>query len=221
MKKIQKEGSRDSRLPRRLLQIGDAERRRAARLLHDTVGQHLAALQMNLTVFLDSAATLEPRARQALKDCLSLAQASVSGTRTVSYGLYPPLLAEAGLNAALQAHLKAENRRSGASLALEAWSDLDALPEETQFTLFLIFRNGLAKSPKRVAMVRRDEWLEISMAGFASGLEAGESSEIRERVHALGGTIHVSAAQLRAKLPIPARKSSSKAGKVNAAVRGR
>src|SRR5262249_54067721 len=48
-----------------LLHAEDRERRRIARELHDTTGQNLAALEIDLSVVNASASSLEPKAREA------------------------------------------------------------------------------------------------------------------------------------------------------------
>src|ERR1700680_639143 len=84
-----------------LLQFEDDERRRIARQLHDTVGQSLAALQMNLCLIKDSPASFDPRSFRALMNSVALTQTCALEIRNLSYALYPPLLDELGLLPAL------------------------------------------------------------------------------------------------------------------------
>lgn len=82
-------------LSARLLTLQDEERRRFARELHDSVGQHLAAMKMAL-VMVESKLPGD----SLVQDCLKLADDSIAETRTISHLLHPPLLDEAGLNSA-------------------------------------------------------------------------------------------------------------------------
>jgi signal transduction histidine kinase len=80
----------------RLMQFQDDERRRIARELHDSVGQSLAALIMNLNTVGTDIDRLSQTAK-AVSDSVALAQEMNKEVRTVSYLLHPPLLDEAGL----------------------------------------------------------------------------------------------------------------------------
>ena len=78
-------------LTARLMQTQDEERRRIARELHDSVGQNLAAMTMNLTTMLTEIERLT-QIKNAASDSLELAQEMSKEVRTVSYLLHPPLL---------------------------------------------------------------------------------------------------------------------------------
>ena len=84
------------KLSARLLQLQDEERRRIARELHDSVGQMLAALNMNLSTVRADIERLSKTAN-TLADSESLVHEMTSEVRTISHLLHPPLLDEAGL----------------------------------------------------------------------------------------------------------------------------
>ena len=64
---IQRENVRSSRaLSARILDLQDAERRRIARELHDSVGQYLVGLKINLEQLLDTRAEFVSGARKAV-----------------------------------------------------------------------------------------------------------------------------------------------------------
>src|SRR5690349_972068 len=58
----------------RLLELQDDERRRISRELHDTTAQNLAVLSMNLCAVKESTKILGQKTRQAVAECLSLAE---------------------------------------------------------------------------------------------------------------------------------------------------
>ena len=103
-------------LTSRLLQLQDDERRRIARELHDSVGQMLVALNMNLSAL---GGDIERLAKTAntVKDSTSLVESLTSEIRTISHLLHPPLLDEAGLASALLGFLQMGCAAIGASLA--------------------------------------------------------------------------------------------------------
>src|SRR6266852_2090642 len=98
-------------LSARLLHLQDEERRRIARELHDSVGQTLAALSMNLAAV---GADIERLAKTAttIADSAALVNDMSSDIRTISYLLHPPLLDEAGLSSALTWYIKGFSERS-------------------------------------------------------------------------------------------------------------
>src|SRR5204862_771024 len=73
----------------RLLELQDDERRRIARELHDTTAQNLAVLSMNLCTVKESTKILGQKTRQAVAECLSLAEGCSQEIRTLSYLLHP------------------------------------------------------------------------------------------------------------------------------------
>ena len=85
------------RLSSHLHHVQDEERRRIARDLHDSAGQYLAALKMNLAQLdqpdLTKAKTVLAESNQLLDTCLA-------EIRTISYLLHPPMLDESGLASA-------------------------------------------------------------------------------------------------------------------------
>ena len=89
-------------LPARLVDSQEEERRRIARELHDSTGQTMAALTLNLSVLDGKADGLDDRGRAALNDSLDLASQVSEELRNMSYFLHPPALDEMGLEAALR-----------------------------------------------------------------------------------------------------------------------
>ncbi len=88
-------------LSARLLQLQDDERRRLARELHDSVGQLLVGLSMNLANVRNDIERLTKTAT-TLTDSEALVQEMSQEVRTISHLLHPPLLDEAGLESALR-----------------------------------------------------------------------------------------------------------------------
>src|SRR5215467_7412666 len=88
-----------------LLHLQDEERRRIARELHDSAGQTLAALSMNLMP-LETDGGLSTRAAKAVKESLELVAGLSRELRTISHLLHPPLLDEVGLASALGSFLE-------------------------------------------------------------------------------------------------------------------
>ena len=98
----------------RILTLQDDERRRIARGLHDSLGQYLAALKMNLDVFQTSK---DDKAKLA-SDCSEIVDKCLTETRTISHLLHPPLLDEAGFGSAARWYVDGFSQRSGIKVNL-------------------------------------------------------------------------------------------------------
>jgi len=84
----------------------DEERRRLARELHDSAGQLLAALSMNLAPLESVNGQMPQWAGKAISESLGLVNELSKQLRTISHLLHPPLLDEVGLRSALQFYLE-------------------------------------------------------------------------------------------------------------------
>jgi signal transduction histidine kinase len=89
-------------LSARLLRVQDEERRRIARDLHDSTGQIVALLSMNLSALETQAQQLSPALAKAIAENAQIVEQVSGELRTISYLLHPPLLDEMGLESALR-----------------------------------------------------------------------------------------------------------------------
>jgi signal transduction histidine kinase len=87
---------------RRLVRAQDEERQRIERNLHDGAQQQLVALTVQLTLLEDSAGN-PGEIRQMTGQLRAGLHAALDDLRALARGIYPPLLADQGLRAALQA----------------------------------------------------------------------------------------------------------------------
>jgi signal transduction histidine kinase len=89
----------------RLVTAQDEERRRLERDLHDGAQQHLVALKIKLGLA-EAAAQPETKVRTLLTQLKQDADDALNTVRELARGIYPPLLASDGLEAALRSHLR-------------------------------------------------------------------------------------------------------------------
>lgn len=137
------------RLSIRILQLRDMERRKIARDLHDSIGQSMAAVAMNLTMLKDNAPGISPEKRaRLLSDSLNLVQQAVGETRTISHLLHPPLLDEAGFASAAKWYVDGFTQRSKIPVQLEIAAELGRLPREAELVLFRTLQEGLTNIHK-------------------------------------------------------------------------
>jgi signal transduction histidine kinase len=131
-------------LSSRLMALQDEERRRIARDLHDSAGQYLAGIQMNLQSMTRDVAALSDAQAQRLRDSLKMLDLCTSEIRTISYLLHPPLLDEVGLASALSWYAEGFSERSGIRVQLEIQEDIRRLPRDMENTLFRVVQQSLA-----------------------------------------------------------------------------
>ena len=96
----------------RLLQIQDEERRRIARELHDSAGQLLAAINMNISKVAREREKLSTGAGRSVEEAADLVQQALVEIRTMSHLLHPPLLDELGLESAIRGFIEGFAQRS-------------------------------------------------------------------------------------------------------------
>lgn len=132
------------RLSSRILRLQDKERRRIARDLHDSLGQILTSLKINLELIrMEQSSESGQRSGTRLSECLQLVEQSLNETRTLSHLLHPPLLDEAGFASAARWYVEGFARRSGLQVEVEIPTNLPRLHSSLELCLFRILQESL------------------------------------------------------------------------------
>jgi signal transduction histidine kinase len=144
-------------LSARLLRVQDEERRRLALELHDSAGQTLTALKLQI-------ASLEERLRsgqpvsEVFAQTNALADQALQNIRTTSYLLYPPLLHESGLSSAARWYVEGFVKRSNIEVRLHLDAQVGRLRRSIEAALFRVLQESLTNmyrhSDSRLADVR-------------------------------------------------------------------
>ena len=132
-----------------LLHSQDAERRRLARDLHDSVGQLLAVIGMNLSGM--DAEPVSGRSRHLLQDTKHLVNEVQQQIRTLSHLLHPPLLDESGLRPALAIYVDGFSQRSKITAKLQVPRDLPRFSQDLEIAIFRIVQECLTNVHKHAA----------------------------------------------------------------------
>ncbi len=210
----------------RLLRMRDDEQRRLARELHDSVGQLLAAIGMNLAVVAAESDRLSPAAAKSAQENTELIQEVSREIRTISHLLHPPLLDEAGLASALRWYVEGFAKRSGIEVNLEIPEELGRLPNPAEIAMFRVVQecltnihrhSGSPTASVRIAMQENRLSLEVEDSGKGIAEDAQRRMErsgqmgvgfsgMRERLGQLGGTLQLHSGRkgtlVKAVLPI-------------------
>jgi PAS domain S-box-containing protein len=130
-------------LNNRLLQAQDDERRRLARDLHDSAGQILVALKMNLYSLEQVLRKKDAELDKVAVSSVKLVDDLSTELRTISHLLHPPLLDEAGLASALRWYAEGFEERSKIAVALHLDRNVPRLPQEIETAIFRIVQESL------------------------------------------------------------------------------
>jgi signal transduction histidine kinase len=216
-------------LSNRLLQTQDDERRHIARDLHDSAGQIIAALGMNLASMTQHVRK-NPMLGKALDDSQTLVQQLNKEIRTTSYLLHPPLLDENGLPEAIRWYLHGLMERSGLSVDFNIADDFGRLSSEMELALFRIVQECLTNihrhSESKTATIRLSRTvdsvaLEIQDQGKGipaeklDGIHAQRSgvgiTGMRERIRHFNGAMQIHSdskgTKILVTLPLPTMES--------------
>jgi PAS domain S-box-containing protein len=150
-------------LSTRIMTVQDEERRRIARDLHDSAGQLLAVINMQLSALGEDLRKAAPQFNEQVEETERLVKQLQNELRTTSYLLHPPLLDEAGLHSALSWYVEGLNKRSGVQTALEIAPNFSRLPRDIELVVFRLVQESLTNihrhSDSKTATIRvaRDE----------------------------------------------------------------
>jgi two-component system CheB/CheR fusion protein len=210
-------------LPAQLVQSQEEERRRIARDLHDSTGQTMAALILNLNVLEGEASHMGEQCRTALSDSINLASEVSGELRNISYVLHPPALDEMGLEGALRWYVDNFVKRTGLEVSLVMPHRLPFLPEPARLTAFRLVQEALTNTHRhsgsktaKVVVAQSDSAITLEVADQGSGIAPGHSLGLgllgmRERVAQLGGRVDITSGDggtcVKAILPIVTEKA--------------
>jgi two-component system NarL family sensor kinase len=202
--------------------------------LHDSTGQLLVALKLNVNQLKSEFANASPEGERLLDDTEAVVDEMSRQLRTMSYLLHPPLLDEAGLVSALRWYVDGFSTRSSVTVTLDLPGGLGRLPQVLEITIFRLVQECLTNihrhsgsktgSIRIVTKEKENEVLvDVSDEGKGFSFESEAAGRIsrpgvgilgmRERVHRLGGTLDFlsssSGTHVVARLPIHPAESTA------------
>jgi len=190
-------------LSARLLQMQDDERRRIARELHDTAGQILVALNLNLVPVEEELLRDNSELAKQITESLRLIEELSRDLRTMSHLLHPPLLDEAGLLSAVRWYVEGFAQRSKIDVDLQLDHKVGRLPGELETAIFRIVQECLTNihrhsgsSSASIAITRDSHAVTVEIRDQGQGMpmpiRAGVGIQgMGERVRQLGGQLEI------------------------------
>jgi signal transduction histidine kinase len=205
----------------RLVTAQDEERRKLERNIHDGAQQQLVALAVKLRLAGNLAERDPDRAKTMLADLQTDTGDALENLRDLARGIYPPLLADKGLVAALEAQARK------ASIPTEVRSDgIARYPQDVEATVYfctLEALNNVAKyaaaTRAEVKLAQTDGHLTFEVSDDGVGFDPGTTGYgtglrgMEDRVDAIGGTLEVRSAPgagtaVRGRVPTGGQASS-------------
>jgi signal transduction histidine kinase len=186
----------------RIVERGDRERQRLERNLHDGAQQNLLALSYDLRLARGSAeADGDAELAELMESAVDDAQAALEELRELAHGIYPAILTEAGLGAAL------ETLADEAPLPVELKTmsherQLSSVEAAAYFAVAEVVDDAAARAATSVGV-------DVMCAGGRLVVAIEDNGRVRrtslghvaDRIGALGGSVELGPTTLRASIP--------------------
>lgn len=220
---VEKRTSALRQLSSRLLSLQDSERRRIARELHDSLGQYLVALKLNVDILRQS-----PTRHELWSQSAELMDRCIAEVRTLSYLLHPPTMDAVGIASATRWYVEGFALRSGLKIKLDVPADPVRLGDATELALFRVLQEALTNvhrhsgaSDAGVLIKKSEGQVILEVWDNGRGIEAEMLERFREsgagvgvglismqeRARELGGKLHLESngagTLVRISVPIP------------------
>ena len=169
------------------------ERRHIARELHDSAGQTLAALGMQLARISEDAKKNPAQLAKDVQDAEELVQHLSQEIRTTSYLLHPPLLDESGISSALSWYVQGLAERSSLEIDLKVPDNFGRLPSEMELLIFRLVQECLTNihrhSGSKTALIRierEESSVHVEVEDQGKGMSPERLAEIQSQGTGVG-----------------------------------
>jgi signal transduction histidine kinase len=191
-----------------LSQTEARERRVIAEDLHDHIGQGLAFIKMSISQFQGDAMFCGFEGK--IGEIMTLLDQTIVYTRNLTFEISPPILYELGLESALEWLAGRIQKKHGTAVSVKKLGQPTPLSDEIKVAMFKSAQELLTNAVKHaramkigITITESPELLSIEVADDGCGFDAAILTNgaaqhdrfglfnIRERMHYLGGSMHV------------------------------
>jgi signal transduction histidine kinase len=181
----------------RIVEAADDERRRLERDLHDGAQQRIVALSLALQV-LRSRLGSEPNAELAAR--IAAAQATLQQglveLRELAHGIYPAVLSDEGLAAALEALVE----QADITIRLETLTEA-RFPSAVENAAYFTIMEAIAGAKEATLSVEREESSLVIRVRTSTNHGPADQTEIADRIGALNGRLTARNGEIRVEIP--------------------
>jgi signal transduction histidine kinase len=181
----------------RIVATADAERRKIERNLHDGAQQQLVALALNIRLAKDMIAKDPDAANEMLDQLAADVKETVAELRALAHGIYPPLLADAGLAEALR------SAAGRSPLPVELHMDgIGRYPSEVEAAVYFCCLEAMQNAAKHaegatltLTLTQDESTLAFDVADNGPGFDVDAAvkghgyTNMSDRLGALGGSV--------------------------------
>ena len=194
-------------LTAKLIKAQEDERQRIARELHDDVSQRMAALVLDVVSLEQQPPLLPELIRKALEPVREQLERLSDDLHDLAYKLHPSLLEHAGLQPAVEDHIREVTKRTGLSVSLKVNHVPDSLPLDHSTCLFRVLQESLQNVVKHayateavVKLQGSSKGVGLSVRDNGKGFDASDKSahhkglgltSMQERLRLLNGSLRV------------------------------
>jgi signal transduction histidine kinase len=203
--KLRESESRLRLLSSQLLSVQEAERKRIAREIHDSIGQTLAAIKFGLESKLGQMGAGAPPPGVSIENIISLAQNGIEESRRIQMDLRPSVLDDLGILATIGWFTR-EFQKVYSHISVERQISVEEneIPDSLRTALFRVMQeamNNVAKHSKadlaRLILRKTAGKIELSIEDNGAGFDPENTKQglgltsMRERTELSGGTFAV------------------------------
>ncbi|HYE74647.1 MAG TPA: sensor histidine kinase, partial [Blastocatellia bacterium] len=199
------------RLAARFESVREEERTSLSREVHDTLGQILTALKLDLAWCESRMSNVKVERdlsliREKSGEMLQLVDEAIKSVQHIASQFRPTLLADAGLSTSIEGQLRDFHRRTGIKYYFNSEVPDSSLDRETSFALLRIFQEALTNIVRHANATQIDVDLKecegqavLSIADNGRGIAAEELSSsdslglvgMHERAFLVGGKVSI------------------------------
>ncbi len=194
-----------ARLERQVIAIGEEERSRIGRDLHDDLGSHLSGVELLSTVLQKKLEKHAPNQAEQLATIRNLIRDAIEKTRRLSHGLYPVHIIEHGLEAAIEELCTEIKELYSLPCTLLFEGNVEPLSNTVTPHIYYIIREALFNAAKhaspnmiQITVRRTNNTLFVIIHDDGQGMEDTQKKKglglhtMHYRAKAIGATLTIS-----------------------------
>jgi PAS domain S-box-containing protein len=178
------------RLPQRIVEAEEQERRRVARELHDSVSQLLSSARFRLQAIASEAG---PTIAGDLEKTIDLLRRALQEVRIISHNLLPSELDDLGLIPAIRSACDDLKERTGIRTKVRCSKIQERLPKEVELTCYRILQEALSNVEKHanaslveLTLSQKNSLLHMRIRDNGKGMSGPRAVRRKEKKSGLG-----------------------------------
>jgi PAS domain S-box-containing protein len=178
----------------KLVDVQEAERRRVAQELHDSVGASLASLKFAVEEWIGTAERQNTSAPKEPHSIIKRIQRIIDEVHHISKNLHPSILHDLGFNTAIRAFCR-ETQESFPAISIHAYLDIsDAdIPEKLKIVLYRVIQEGISNAARHadpqtidVRLKKNQNSIELIIKDDGKGFDTKIMQEARRKEKGMG-----------------------------------